>query len=137
MEPFLGKYAHVIYTALRIVAGVMFMQHGVRFLFGGLGGTPPDGGAAPFPSEQFFAGLIELFGGLLIASGFKASWVAFLASGEMAVAYWWKAAPQGFFPIENRGELAVLYCFSFLYIASRGSGKYSLDALFRRPESPG
>ena len=132
MDKILGKYSGVIYSAFRIVGGLLFVQHGVQNLFGGLGGIRPNGGAAAFLSVLFFAGLIEFFGGLLIAVGFQTSWAAFLASGQMAVAYWWKLAPLSMFPIVNRGEIAVLYCFSFLYIASHGGGKYSLDAIFRK-----
>lgn len=135
MNKFLGKYSEVIYSAFRIVAGLLFLQHGVQNLFGGLGGMRPNGGAAAFLSVLFFAGVIEFFGGLLIASGFLTSWAAFIASGQMAVAYWWKLAPKALFPIQNGGELAVLYCFAFLYIASHGDGKLSLGALFRKPTS--
>jgi putative oxidoreductase len=93
-----------------------------------------DGGSAPFLSLMFFAGLVEFFGGLLIAVGFNASWAAFIASGEMAVAYFMSHAPRALFPIQNRGELAVLYCFAFLYIASRGAGTLSLDTIFGKPK---
>ena len=138
MEKFLGRYSEGIYAAFRIVAGLMFVQHGMQNLFGWFGGARPYGGAAaPFLSVLFFAGLIELIAGLMIAVGFRTSWAAFLSSGEMAVAYWWKLAPLSFFPIENRGEHAVLYCFAFLYFASRGSGRFSLDALLKKPEKTG
>jgi putative oxidoreductase len=92
------------------------------------------GGTAPFLSMMFFAGFIEFFGGLLIAVGFKASIPAFIASGQMAVAYFMVHAPRALFPIQNGGELAVLYCFAFLYIASRGSGTLSVDSLFGKPK---
>jgi putative oxidoreductase len=72
------------------------------------------------------AGLIELIGGLLIALGVLAHYAAFIASGEMAFAYFMRHAPRGFWPIENDGELTVLYCFTFLYIAARGAGRWSL-----------
>jgi putative oxidoreductase len=79
------------------------------------------------------AGVIEFGGGLLVAAGLFASFAAFLASGLMAAAYFMAHAPQGFWPVLNKGELAALYCFVFLYIAARGSGPYSLDRLlFRR-----
>jgi putative oxidoreductase len=77
------------------------------------------------------AGLIELVGGLLIAIGLFTSWAAFIASGEMAVAYFKVHFPQGFWPVQNQGELAVLYCFVFLYMAARGGGRYSVDASMR------
>lgn len=129
MESFLGRFSGVIYAALRIVSGLLFAQHGAQKLFGMLGGMGQDGGSAPFLSLMFFAGFIEFFGGLLIAVGFRTSWVAFLASGQMAVAYFMAHAPRGFFPIENRGETAVIYAFLFLYIASRGGGSLSVDAI--------
>jgi putative oxidoreductase len=95
--------------------------HGAQKVFGVLGGT-----AVPLASMQGVAGLIELVGGILIAIGLFASWAAFIASGEMAVAYFMAHAPQGFWPHLNKGELAVLYCFAFLYIACRGAGRYAL-----------
>jgi putative oxidoreductase len=131
MEKFLGKYSEAIYAALRVIAGLMFLQHAMLNLFGSFGGVRPNGGAAPFLSVLFFAGLIELVTGLMIAAGFQTGWAAFFASGEMAVGYWWKLAPLSFFPIVNHGENAVLYCFAFLYMASRGSGRFSLDAILR------
>lgn len=138
MENILGKYSAGIYAALRIVAGLMFLQHGFQNVFGMFGGARAFGGEpAPFPSAIFFAGVIELVAGVLIAVGLKASWAGFIASGEMAVAYWWKLAPVSLFPIVNRGENAVLYCFVFLYVASRGSGPYSLDALMKKPQEGG
>ena len=78
-------------------------------------------------------GIIELVGGLMIAIGLQAGWAAFIASGMMAVAYFMVHAGHGFWPIVNKGELAVLYCFVFLYIATRGSGPYSVDQAMRRP----
>ncbi|HVS03519.1 MAG TPA: DoxX family protein [Thermoanaerobaculia bacterium] len=77
------------------------------------------------------AGIIELFGGLLIMIGLFASWAAFIASGEMAVAYWTAHAPQSPWPVENGGELAALYCFLFLYIAARGAGTWSIASMTR------
>ena len=86
----------------------------------------------PLASLMGFAGLVELIGGLLIAFGLLTSYAAFIASGEMAVAYFKAHAPQGALPLLNRGELAVLYCFLFLYIASQGAGGWSLDAMMGR-----
>jgi len=130
MQSFLGKFSGPIYAAMRIVVGLMFAQHGAQKLFGWLGGMGEDGGSAAFLSMMFFAGLIEFFGGLLIALGFQTSWAAFIASGQMATAYFMAHASRGLFPIQNRGESAVIYCFIFLYIAAHGSGKLSLDAIF-------
>ena len=132
MESILGRFSGLTYAAFRIVAGLMFAQHGAQKLFGLLGGMGEAGGSAPFLSLMFFAGVIEFFGGVLIAVGFQTSWVAFIASGQMAVAYFMAHAPQGLFPIQNRGELAVVYCFAFLFIAANGAGVLSLDSVLGR-----
>jgi putative oxidoreductase len=121
MQRFLGRYSEIAYTVLRVVAGLMFAVHGAQKLFGFLGGQK-----VPLASLFGAAGVIELVGGLLIAVGLFASWAAFIASGEMAVAYFMVHAKQGFWPILNQGELAVLYCFLFLYIACRGAGRYAV-----------
>jgi putative oxidoreductase len=121
MERVLGRFAPQIYALLRIVAGVLFACHGVQKLFGLLGGTP-----VVLASQLGLAGVIELVGGLMIATGFFAGIAAFVACGEMAFAYFTAHAPRGLFPIMNGGELAVLYCFLFLYISARGSGVWSL-----------
>jgi putative oxidoreductase len=121
MQRFLGRYADIAYTVLRVVAGLLFAVHGAQKVFGVLGGAK-----APLASLFGLAGVIELVGGLLIAVGLFASWAAFLASGEMAVAYFMVHAKEGFWPHLNKGELAVLYCFVFLYVACRGGGRYGL-----------
>ena len=121
MQSLLGRYSPYFYALLRIVAGLLFMQHGLQKLFGLLGGT-----RQPLMSQMGLAGIIETFGGLGIALGVFTSPLAFLASGQMAVAYFQAHLPRGFWPIQNGGELAVLFCFLFLYIASRGSVKWSL-----------
>jgi putative oxidoreductase len=126
MDRFLGRYSEAIYTALRVIAGIMFAMHGAQKVLGALGGEK-----VPLASLMGLAGLIELVGGLLIAVGLFTSWAAFIASGEMAVAYFKVHAPQGPLPLQNQGELAVLYCFLFLYMAARGGGRYSLDATMR------
>jgi putative oxidoreductase len=123
MEKVLGSFAPQIYALFRIVAGLLFAQHGAQKLFGALGGEQVE-----LVSRAGLAGVIELFGGLLIAIGLFAGLAAFIASGEMAFAYFIAHASGGLFPIQNRGELAVLYCFVFLYIAARGSGIWSVDA---------
>ena len=124
MERFLGKYSPYLYAILRIVAGIMFAMHGSQKLFGFPGGKAP----VELASMMGVAGVIELVGGILIALGFMASIAAFIASGEMAVAFFMAHVPQGWNPLLNQGELAVLYCFLFLYIASRGAGVWSIDA---------
>jgi len=112
---------------MRIVSGFAFASHGVQKVFGGFGADQP----AELMSLLGFAGIVELVGGTLISLGLYTTFSAFLASGQMAVAYFMAHQPQGFLPIVNGGELAVLYCFLFLYIASRGSGAVSLDRLLR------
>ena len=117
MERAVRKYAPHLYVLLRIVAGLLFACHGAQKLFGvfgGLGGQP--GASVPLFSLMGLAGCIELVGGLLIALGVLTSFAAFIASGQMAFAYFMQHFPRGFWPIQNGGELAVLYCFLFLYL---------------------
>jgi putative oxidoreductase len=125
MERLLGRYSPYLYALLRIVAGLLFVQHGLQKLFGWFGAK----GAVELMSQMGAAGIIEVVGGTLISIGLFTSPVAFLASGEMAVAYFQAHAPRGMWPIMNGGELAVLYCFLFLYFAAVGSGRWSVDAL--------
>ena len=124
METVLSPYRPYLYALLRIVAGLLFAQHGAQKLFGALGGRPVE-----LMSQMGLAGVIEFVGGLMIALGLFTSPVAFLASGQMAVAYFQAHAPRGFWPIANGGEAAVLFCFVFLYFAAAGSGKWSIDAI--------
>ena len=128
MQPLLGRFHETIFALLRIVAGFLFFQHGLPKLFGGFGREQP----AELMSQMGLAGVIEVFGGVLIAVGLFTSPIAFIASGEMAVAYLQAHAPRGFWPIVNGGELAALYCFVFLYFAAMGSGKWSLDSLRKK-----
>jgi putative oxidoreductase len=121
VERYLGRYAPYFFAILRIVAGLMFALHGTNKLFGWPGGQPPMRDTIPI-----VAGVIEVVAGVLIAIGLFASWAAFVASGEMAVAYFWKHFPSGFWPTENHGELAVLYCFLWLFIAAHGPGVWSI-----------
>ena len=126
MEKILGKNSAHIYALLRIVAGFMIMLHGTQKLLG----FPPSGKpGGPLSPLIMAAGGIELVCGLLIMIGLLAGWAAFLASGTMAVAYFLAHQSNGALPIQNGGELAALYCWLFLYIASQGSGVWSLDAL--------
>jgi len=122
----LEKYADYAYALMRIMAGFMFSFHGFQKILGILSDFQP-----PVGSQLWFAGMIELVCGLLILVGFQTRWAAFLASGEMAVAYFqvhWKfQMGPAFFPAMNKGELAVLYCFVFLLIACRGGVKWSAD----------
>ena len=122
---FLGRWSEQIYAVMRMVVGILFAFHGAQ-KFGMLGG---DAVSDPL---MIVAGVIELVGGILVAIGFFASIAAFIASGMMAVAYFMAHAPQGLWPINNGGELAVVYCFIFLYIAAKGSGIWSIDQARRR-----
>ena len=130
MERILGPYSSYFYAVLRIVVGFMFVCHGAQKLFGVLGGLAPTGESAPLLSLMGFAGLIEFFGGLLIMVGWLTGYVAFIASGQMAAAYFMGHYPNGFWPILNNGEPAVLFCFIFLYMASKGAGVWSIDRTF-------
>jgi putative oxidoreductase len=132
MDRILGRYSEPIYAILRIVVGLFFACHGAQKVFGAFGGPGGNGQALPLTSFFGVGGLIELITGLLILVGLFASWAAFIASGEMAVAYFMAHFPQGFWPIVNKGELAAVYAFLFLYIAARGSGIWSLDQALGR-----
>lgn len=125
---FLRPHQDRLFSIARLVIGLLFAEHGAQKLFGLLGGNQQ-----PLMSLVGVAGMIEFFGGLLIAFGLFTAVVAFIASGEMAVAYFRSHAPNGFWPIQNRGEMAVFYCFFFLYLASREPGVWSLDAWRKRP----
>jgi putative oxidoreductase len=118
--------AEAAYAALRIVSGLLFSFHGAQKMFGLFGGTQPE-----VFTQVWVGGIIELVGGLAIALGLFTVWAAFLASGTMAVAYFqfhWKLQlGKDFFPAINKGELAVVYCFIFFYLACRGPGKFSVD----------
>jgi len=122
----LGRYSDQIYVLMRIVAGFMFSFHGAQKILGLLSEFQPAAG-----SQLWFGGLIELICGLLVMVGFQTRWAAFLASGEMAVAYFqfhWKfQLGPAFFPSVNKGELAALYCFVFFFIASRGGVMWCID----------
>lgn len=121
MQPILGRFAPQLYALLRVVAGVLFAVHGAQKLLGLFGGQQ-----VPLMSTFGLAGVIELVGGLMIAAGFFTSIAAFVASGEMAYAYFTAHAPKAAVPIQNGGELAVLYCFLFLYISARGTGLWGV-----------
>jgi putative oxidoreductase len=126
LEKLLSGYAPQAYAAMRIIVGLLFFCHGVQKVFGLFGGV--NGAAVPLLSLLGIAGLIELVTGALIAVGFATGTAAFIASGHMAAAYFAGHFPAGSWPIQNNGELPVLYCFIFLYMATRGSGVWSVDA---------
>ena len=123
----LAKYSDHAYALLRIMAGFLFSFHGAQKVLGLLSEFPQP----PIGSQLWVGGVIELIGGILILLGFGTRWAAFICSGEMAVAYFqfhWKLQTgAAFFPIVNKGELAVIYCFVFLFIATRGAVKWGLD----------
>jgi putative oxidoreductase len=121
----------VSYLLLRVVAGLLYFQAGCLIVLGWFGGMP-GGATAPLLSQTGIGGWLELLGGICIMLGLFTRPVAFLLSGEMAVAYWQFHAPNGFWPAVNHGELSVLFCFLFLYMAAQGGGDWSLDALLRR-----
>ena len=137
MDRFLGRYSTYIYAILRMVSGFLFLWHGSQKLLGyPPSGMPPSGeGISPLMAV---GGTIELVGGIMIMIGLFTSIAAFLASGMMAVAFFMvhfsAAAPL---PIVNKGEPAVVYCFLFLYLASRGSGVWSVDSIFRGSQPTG
>ena len=125
MLDFMAKFGAQTYALLRIVAGFLFLWHGTQKMFGFPGASS---GERPF-HITYIAGPIEFFGGLLLMLGLFTRPVAFLCSGLMAFAYWMSHGTKALLPIENRGELAALYCFLFLFISAHGSGIWSLDAL--------
>ncbi len=122
----LAPLSSVAYAALRFAAGILFLIHGLQKIFGMFGGREVE-----LMSRLGAAGVIEIACGTLIAVGLLTSPAAFLASGEMAFAYFLSHAPRGPIPLQNGGEPAVLYCFLFLYVATRGGGRLSLDSLRR------
>jgi putative oxidoreductase len=147
MKAFLGKYSDFFLLLLRVVAGLMFLAHGLqKFNVGMLGGFMPP----PELPQLTWAAWIETIGALLIIIGLGTRYVAFILSGEMAVAYFMSHAgtvmgpvtntqpgvgPHSFFPHLNGGEITVLYCFLWLYLAARGPGKFSVDAKLGLEES--
>ncbi len=120
----LGPYAPRLLSVLRIMTGLLFLQHGLVKLFGFPTGTPP----VPLMGLSGLAGILELVGGALIIIGLFTRCTAFILSGMMAVAYFMAHAGESFYPIINRGELAIMYCFVFLYFAAAGAGPWSIDA---------
>ncbi len=124
MAAFMRSYESQTYALLRIVTGFLFLWHGLQKVFGIPAGMPA--GAPAF--IIWIAGPIELVGGVLVMLGLFTRWAAFLASGLMAFAYWLGHGWRAPLPIVNQGDLAVLYCFVFLFIAARGAGIWSVDA---------
>jgi len=128
VKPFLSSYNTQGYALMRIVVGFLFLWHGAQKLFDFP--TPMPAGVPAF--ILYIAGPIELFGGIMVMVGLFTRWTAFLASGQMAFAYWMAHGTKALLPIQNNGELAVLYCFVFLFIATQGGGIWSVDAAHNR-----
>ena len=127
----LSRYQPQLHAILRIVTGLLFLEHGTqKFLSFPPGQYAGMGPALANPAA--YAGIIELICGLLVAIGLFTRPAAFLASGTMAAAYWMAHAPQNPFPVNNMGDAAILYCFVFLYLAAAGAGPWSIDASRRR-----
>jgi len=122
----------ITYFLLRVVSGVLMMTSGGLILFGWFGGIPGQPGRPPLLSQMGIGGVLEFVGGALIALGLFTRPAAFVLSGMMAVAYWQFHAPAALWPLQNQGVPAVLFCFIFLYMAAKGAGEWSLDALIRK-----
>ena len=124
----LQRYRPYVLSVLRIVVGLLFLEHGLSKVIG----FPPHGHMPVFPDIEWFAGRIEFVGGGLVALGLFTRLAAFIVSGEMACAYFIGHAPRSFFPLVNGGEAAIMFCFVFLYLVFAGAGPLSLDALLWR-----
>jgi putative oxidoreductase len=124
-ESLQSRLSEIALNLMRVVFGLMFMQHGAQKLFAVLGREQP----VELISQFGAAGVLEFWGGLLLVLGLFTRPVAFLVAGEMAVAYFQFHFPRGWFPIVNRGEVVVLFCFAWLFLAANGGGSFSLDGL--------
>ena len=124
---------HVTLFLLRVVAGLLFLQAGGMKIFYWFGGIPAEHGGHPeLLSQTWIGGVLEFYGGAAVLLGLFTRPVAFILAGEMAVAYFQFHQSQGFWPIQNQGQPAVLFCFIFLFFAAHGGGDWSLDALIRK-----
>ena len=130
-----GRWASCFLSALRIMAAFTFIPHGAMKLFAYPASVLPNGGTVPLGSLFGVAGMLEVVGGTFLLLGLFTRPVAFLLSGEMAVAYFTVHVHQGFWPIQNGGEVVVLYCFLWLFFSAAGPGQWSLDALRRKTET--
>ncbi len=127
LSSFYGRCSQYMLSILRIVSALLFMQHGAQKLFGFM--APMHATSHPVLSLMWIAGVLEFFGGLLLVFGLFTRPVAFLLSGEMAVGYFMAHAPKGLWPIQNGGDLAILWSFVFFYMAVAGGGTWSMDRL--------
>lgn len=132
MNTFLNNWSPRILSVLRFIAGFLMLWHGSQKLFNMPPSDHPADGAF-----MIFAGILEFFGGIFVMLGLFTRWAAFLLSGTMAVAYWLAHGTQAFLPIQNKGELAVIYCFVFLYLFFAGGGPWSLDSLIKKNDLNG
>ena len=133
LNSFYATWTPRVLSILRIVSAFLFIAHGAQKLFGFL--APPGAPGPPPYGQIWIGGAIEFFGGLLLLLGLFTRPVAFILSGTMAVAYFQMHAPGGFWPLQNKGELAAIYSFVFLFLAVAGGGEWSLDRLLRRDRS--
>jgi putative oxidoreductase len=122
--PWLSRWQPQLLAILRIIVGLLFLEHGLSKFFG----FPVPFPMQPLPPLLMAAGVIECVAGVMITVGLFTRLAAFVASGEMAIAYWMMHFPQGFWPLANKGEAAILFCFVFLYIAAAGPGAWSVDS---------
>ena len=131
----MNRIRQITFFLLRVVAGLLFLQAGGMKIFDWFGGVPAQYGGHPaFMSQTWVGGALEFYGGTAILLGLWTMPVAFILSGEMAVAYFQFHQPGGFWPIQNHGEPAVLLCFIFLFFAAYGAGDWSIDAIMRRKD---
>ncbi|HEX8188208.1 MAG TPA: DoxX family protein [Pyrinomonadaceae bacterium] len=130
LNSFYTAWTPRLLSVLRIIAAFLFIAHGAQKLFGFL--APPGMPSFPPLSQMWIGGVLEFFGGLLLLIGLFTRPVAFILSGMMAVAYFQMHAPGGIWPLQNKGELAVLYCFVFLFLSVAGGGEWSVDRMLRR-----
>ena len=133
LNSFCSRWSPRILSVMRIVVALLFMQHGAQKLFGFI--APPEAATHLLLSLMGLAGVLEFFGGLLVVLGLFTSPAAFILSGQMAVAYFMVHAPNGFWPLQNKGDLAMLWSFVFLYLAVAGGGEWGLDRAWRRDRS--
>jgi putative oxidoreductase len=133
LDSFYAAWTPRLLSVLRIVAAFLFIAHGAQKLFGFL--APTGAAAPPAFSQMWVGGVLEFFGGISLLVGLFTRPVAFILSGMMAVGYFQMHAPAGFWPLQNKGELAVLYCFLFLFLSVAGGGSWSIDRLLQRGAS--
>ncbi|MDP3722546.1 MAG: DoxX family protein [Candidatus Omnitrophota bacterium] len=132
----MDRARQITFFLLRVVSGLLFLQAGGMKIFDWFGGVPPEfGGHPPIMSQTWIGGVLEFYGGAAILLGLFTKPVAFILSGEMAVAYFQFHQPNGVWPIQNHGEPAVLLCFIFLFFAAHGAGNWGIDAFVRRRQN--